>query len=124
MCDFLILFRQYNAPVLFNLWTNSLNLQCGLGTFVSIREGELIIHVSILLPHFQQHYKTVIFGKHIDLAIRMTKIYFSHIFGLYPQFLAHSSPNPSNFLSCRSNGASFVTISVLLSSVPEKASEP
>ena len=29
----------------------------------------------------------------------MTKIYFSYTFGLRPQFLAHSSRNPRNFLS-------------------------
>ena len=48
----------------------------------------------------------------------MTKIYFSYIFGLYPQFLTHSSQNPWNFLSSNSNGVCFVTIFGLLSSGP------
>ena len=51
----------------------------------------------------------------------MTKyiyIYFSYIFVLHPQFLAHRSPNLWNFLSDKSNG-----IFDLSSSVPEKASE-
>lgn len=49
----------------------------------------------------------------------MTKIYFSYIFGLYPQFLTHSSQNPWNFLSNNSNGVYFVIIFGLLSLVPE-----
>lgn len=49
----------------------------------------------------------------------MTKIYFSYIFGLYPQFLTHSSQNPWNFLSNNSNGVYFVVIFGLLVLVPE-----
>lgn len=47
----------------------------------------------------------------------MTKhIYFSDILDLRPQFVAHSSQNPWNFLSSKSNGSIFVMIFHLLSS--------
>ena len=39
-------------------------------------------------------YNTMIYKKYRDLVIQMTKVHFSHIFGLHPQFLAHSYPNP------------------------------
>ena len=45
-------------------------------------------------------------------------MYFSYIFGLYPQLLAHRFPNPWNFLTYKSSG-----IFSLSSPVPEKASE-
>ena len=45
--------------------------------------------------------------------------YFSQIFAHRLHFLAHSSPNPWNFLSDKSNGIVFG----LLSSVPENTSE-
>lgn len=37
------------------------------------------------------------------LVIKMTKVYFSYIFALYPWFLAQSSQIPWNFLSDKSN---------------------
>lgn len=45
-------------------------------------------------------------------------IFISYIFGLHPQFEAHSSPIPWNFLNDKGNGITFG----LLSSVPEPAS--
>ena len=33
----------------------------------------------------------------------MTKVYFSYVSYLHPQFLAHSSPDPWNFLSVDSD---------------------
>ena len=49
----------------------------------------------------------------------MTKIYFSYVFGLYPQVLTHSSQNSWNFLSNNSKGVYFVVIFGLLALVPE-----
>ena len=40
----------------------------------------------------------------------MTKIYFSYVFGLCPQFLPHSSPNPWNFLSVENDKGVFCYI--------------
>ena len=58
-----------------------------------------------------------------NMAIQMTKRYFSDIFDLcpHPQFLAHSFEIS---LGPRPLGASFVIIFGLLSSVPEITSEP
>ena len=53
----------------------------------------------------------------------MTKIYFSYMFGLHLQFLAHSSQNRWNFLSYKSDGSIFVITFDLLSQVPENTSE-
>ena len=46
-----------------------------------------------------------------------SQVYFPNTFGLHPQFLAHSFPNPWNFLSSKSTG-----IFDLLSSVLKKGS--
>ena len=47
----------------------------------------------------------------------MTKICFSDILGLCPQFLAHSSQNPWNVMHGKSNGSIFCYIwSLVLSS--------
>ena len=54
----------------------------------------------------------------------MTKMYFSHIYDLQPEFLAHSSQNPWNFCAVRAIGASFVIVFVLLSSLLKLASVP
>lgn len=48
-------------------------------------------------------YNTMIYKKYSNLVIQMTKIHFSHTFGLHPQFLAHSYPNPWKFLSDKNN---------------------
>lgn len=42
----------------------------------------------------------------------MSKMCFSYTFGFHPEFLAHSSQNPWNFLSSRAPGASFITVFV------------
>ena len=64
------------------------------------------------------------FIRNTYLVIQMTKIYLTYTFGLLPQFLAHSSQNPWNFMRYKSTGTSFAIIFGLLSSVPEIASEP
>ena len=52
-------------------------------------------------------YNIVIYMKYINLVIQRTQIHFSDTFGLHPQFLAHSSHAPWDFLSNeRSNGIS------------------
>ena len=43
-------------------------------------------------------------------VFQVTKIYFSYIFGLYPQFWAHSSPNPWNVLVIRAIKVSFCSV--------------
>lgn len=48
-------------------------------------------------------YDIVTYRKYIYLVIQMTEIYFSGIFGLHPQFLAHHSQTPWNFLSDERN---------------------
>ena len=50
---------------------------------------------------------TVIYKKYIYLVTQRTKMYFSHTFGLPPQFLAHSFQNPWNFLSNKSSERTF-----------------
>lgn len=54
----------------------------------------------------------------------MIKIYFSLIFSLLSQFLAHSPHNPWDFQAMKSMGASFGTIFSLLSTIHGNASEP
>ena len=66
----------------------------------------------------------VIYEKYIDVGIQMTKIYFSCIFGLCLQFLAHSSQNHWNFLRITAMVVSFVIMFGFLSSVPENTLEP
>lgn len=66
-------------------------------------------------------YDTVIYKKHMYLVFRLTKAYFSCIFGLCPQFLVHSSHNSWNFLSGKSNKSTFGYN--IWSLVPENTSE-
>lgn len=65
-------------------------------------------------------YNIVIYNN-MSLLIQMTKVSFSriYVFSFNPGFLAHSSPNPWNFLSNKANRTSFVIIFAPLSSVPE-----
>lgn len=45
----------------------------------------------------------MIHTKYLYLVIQMTEIYFSCVFDLCPWFLAHSSPDPWDFLSIESD---------------------
>ena len=57
------------------------------------------------------------FIRNLHLVIQMTKVYFSYLFGLCPQFLAHSSPNPLSLLSYKSSWSIFCYVwSLVLSS--------
>ena len=58
----------------------------------------------------------------MSLVIQMSTIYFSCIFGLYPQFLAHISPNFCNFLRHKNNGNIFLLQS--LGSCPQFLKKP
>lgn len=52
-------------------------------------------------------------------VIQMTKIYFSCVFGLCPQFLVHSSPNPWTFLSVESDKDTFSMLMRCLLEAPK-----
>ena len=62
--------------------------------------------------------------KYVFGHIRMTKMYLSHIYDLQPEFLAHSSQNPWNFLSSKSHNSIFFIVFVRLSSLLKMASVP
>lgn len=55
-----------------------------------------------------RYYNIVIYKKCMYLVTEKSKIKTSFIVGLHPQFLAHSSQNPRNFLRVKSKGSIFV----------------
>lgn len=61
---------------------------------------------------------------YVCMVIQITEIYLSDIFGLHPQFLAHSSQNAWNFQNDKNNKSIFIIQFGLLSSLPEITSEP
>lgn len=53
---------------------------------------------------------TLQFIRNTYVAIHTAKVYFTYIFGLLPQFVAHIHPNPWNCLNVESGKLSFVML--------------